>query len=1511
MVFEIRSLFMKAAHGILILLFIIIRFVSLNSAEAQLFRYEEPAEIESNGSGAAHVKPGEALVVTLRNDAPPLTFLSVDGKPAGMFVDIWRLWSEKTSRKIEFRMTLRKDTVESIENGVADIHGGISISGDLGRWMAFSQPLYELSMCVFYLKNSGKIKNITELEGRKTGVTGGTSMELRMRKHYPGIEIVPFTNMEEMILAAYDGKIRAFVSAPVAALVIIRQLGLTAEFESTDEKLFITKIHAGVPGDNKEILSLVDQGFNAITNNELAEIESRWVTDPAKRYYRTPDIVRLTTAEEEWLKQHKTVHVRIPAVFPPLMFIGEDKTFQGMIPDYLDLLSNRTGIEFDLSSAKLSELTEQVKTRKADMFPVFMNLAPDEFIDLTTIHLSVPWIVVDRIDAPFVMKTKDLQDMKVAAVINVPVYDFLEKEYPEIEIYPEDNPKNALESVAAGKADAFVAALPVAGYLIRKYRFANLKIAGPAGCPDFGLRFAVRSDMPELTSILDKAIHSIPAKERDNLSNQWMSVTYEQVEWEIIWKWVLAIAGVLGAILGISLYWNRRLVNEVASRRRAERELQKQKFHLDERIKELGCLYDISNISKDIRLSFDEKLKKIIDRIPSSMQYPESTHCRIRLDDRQLFSVSNPTKNICRQDTHWIISDDIVVDKKKLGELCVCYAKENHMSPLKEEEPFIGVIAVQIGKVVELKQSEKTLRRQQAELQYLYEAMPIGLCLLDKELRYIRINKQLSDINGVPISEHIGRAMKEVLPISITKGTEPVAREVLETGEPVIDIETHGPNPAHPGKTGCWLVSYFPVSNDEGVDGVGIVVQDITERKRNEEELQRQKNMLQALWRVARMVDSEHTSLWNHALEEIISMTRSEYGFYGILNEDGSVIKTYAWSKGAMDGCRLERGSMKSIIEESGIWADAVREKKVLVINDYQADHPGRKGLPEGHVELTRILVIPVFNQDRIVSLAAVANKDGAYTPEDVEQLKAYLTNIQVFIDKRRAEDDRDRIVNLSHDLICIAGMDGYFKYLNPASEDILGYSREELLARPILDFIHPGDHPGKDAQVENPSSGMQTPDFENRYICKDGSIRTISWVATPVASEKLMYCIGRDITARKRMEEALLLAKEQAEAANKSKNEFLANMSHEIRTPMNAILGFTELLSPGLDDDKHASYLEAIQVSGRDLLAQINDLLDLSRIEAGKVKIEYESIDLHDLFHEIRQSFLQQISGEDLEFMMDISKDIPGSLLFDKVRLKQICVNVIGNAVKFTQNGWIRVSAEKFDVSVDGDIIDLKIIVEDTGIGIPEESQKKIFESFTQQDSQDTRKYGGTGLGLTITKRLVEMMNGVISVESALNKGSRFQILFSDVSVRGTAVDPGPEKQMDADAIRFEPATVLIVDDVEFNRMLLVETLKNMDMKAIEAKNGKEAVLLAEKTMPDVIFMDIQMPVMNGYEANRRIKENDKLKSIPVIALTAAGMKKDKEKIMQSEFDGYLLKPVDKSDLTRELQKHIAPKRK
>jgi signal transduction histidine kinase/AmiR/NasT family two-component response regulator len=415
------------------------------------------------------------------------------------------------------------------------------------------------------------------------------------------------------------------------------------------------------------------------------------------------------------------------------------------------------------------------------------------------------------------------------------------------------------------------------------------------------------------------------------------------------------------------------------------------------------------------------------------------------------------------------------------------------------------------------------------------------------------------------------------------------------------------------------------------------------------------------------------------------------------------------------------------------------------------------------------------------------------------------------------------------------------------------------------------------------------------------------------VANKELKLNEGKILGFNAELEQRVRERTTQADAANKAKSEFIANMSHEIRTPMNAVLGYADLLGFLVKDKTQRDYIDSIKSSGRSLLVLINGILDLSKIEAGRLALQYEYVNSHTYFSEFERIFSLRISDKGLKFILEISQGTPAGIFIDDARLSQIILNLIGNAIKFTDKGSIKLKVFTENPQVidsgtekDMEVTDLIIEVTDTGIGIGADFLEEVFKPFIQGQGQNVKKYGGTGLGLTITKRLLDLMKGTIEVDSQLNKGSTFRIRIPGVLYMMDFDKREEKPDINPAEIEFEKAVILVADDLEHNRSYIRDVFKNTSLKIVEAENGQEALSIAKKIIPDIIITDIRMPVLDGFELLNELKSTESLKHIPVIAYSASVLKEQKDRILESDFAGLLIKPVLVTELYHQLMENL-----
>ena len=495
---------------------------------------------------------------------------------------------------------------------------------------------------------------------------------------------------------------------------------------------------------------------------------------------------------------------------------------------------------------------------------------------------------------------------------------------------------------------------------------------------------------------------------------------------------------------------------------------------------------------------------------------------------------------------------------------------------------------------------------------------------------------------------------------------------------------------------------------------------------------------------------------------------------------------------------------------------------------------------------------------------------------------------------------------------------DGRFLRVNETYCGIVGYTREELLARTFHDITYPEDLAAELEQFTRLMRGeLSRYSLEKRYIRKDGSIVWIDMSSSlqrdAAGGHAYAIAILQDISDRKRLESELRNAKEAAEAANRAKDEFLANVSHEIRTPFGAILGMTDLVldTPLTDDQRQC--LTTARSAADSLLGLVEDLLDFEKIEAGKLELAPVEFSLRATLSDTVRTLTVRAQSKGLELVYHVQPDVPDAMVGDAVRLRQVVLNLVNNAIKFTEQGEVVVRVEvASDPALEGEAV-LRFVVTDTGIGIAPDDGDRIFRAFEQVDSSTTRRHGGSGLGLTIAARLVDLMGGEIGVESEPGRGSTFFFTarFGRQSYPSEPVDARPSVAISeaAPATGVPPLHILVAEDSEFNVRHLERLLTRRGHHVRLASNGREALNLVRELAFDLLILDLHMPELDGFQVVLSIRERERAAGghLPVIALTASARKEDHDNCLAAGMDDYLSKPVRAAELFASIDR-LAP---
>lgn len=513
----------------------------------------------------------------------------------------------------------------------------------------------------------------------------------------------------------------------------------------------------------------------------------------------------------------------------------------------------------------------------------------------------------------------------------------------------------------------------------------------------------------------------------------------------------------------------------------------------------------------------------------------------------------------------------------------------------------------------------------------------------------------------------------------------------------------------------------------------------------------------------------------------------------------------------------------------------------------------------------------------------------------------------------RESEARLRSITDSAQDAILMMDAQGAITFWNPAAEQILGYHADEALGKNLHAFLAPSRymqayHDALPGFMRSGGGNAIGKTIELAARRKDGQEIMVSLALSSVLLHGAWHAVGilRDITEIKHYQEELLEARHSAEAANRAKSEFLANMSHEIRTPMNGVVGMAQLLRYTQPTREQEEYLDNLELSCKNLLELINDILDLSKIESGKLELESAVFSLRSCIQEVISNQTSRIEQKGLQLLNAIDDQVPEQVVGDPLRFKQILLNLLGNAIKFTETGSITVSGTLSARQENG--CTFRLVVSDTGIGMTGETLQRIFNSFEQADSSTTRIYGGSGLGLAICRRLTELMGGRIWAESIFGRGSTFFIELpfampqADVDGPDQAVLPVEAVQTGMD----RKLKILVAEDNRLNADTIVAMLKRMGHESLAVSNGHEALEKWHASAFNCILMDIQMPVMDGNLATATIRKQEQKMGghTPIIAMTAHALHGDRERFLAEGFDGYVSKPVAMQALAAELRR-------
>jgi len=751
--------------------------------------------------------------------------------------------------------------------------------------------------------------------------------------------------------------------------------------------------------------------------------------------------------------------------------------------------------------------------------------------------------------------------------------------------------------------------------------------------------------------------------------------------------------------------------------------------------------------------------------------------------------------------------------------------------------------------IEERKRTELEIRKQKQYFESLVVNSPLAIVTLDLEHHITSCNPAFETLFGYLQEEIVGKNIDSI----VARGAR--QEEASHYTKGVLNGSViHSVTQRYRKDGGAVDVEVFGVPVIVAGEQVGVLAlyNDVTEQKLAEQAL--------------RESEERHRLLIESSPDPIVIYDTSG----NVVDINPAFSQTFGWSLSEISGKRLDFVPDESKEETKRLVEQLYHDGKVLVAD-------------------TRRLTKDKHLLDVQISAALIQNSEGKTSGSmvifrDVTEQK--LTRLEIESRRKFLE----ALTQNSPTAIVILDFDQIISDCNPAFEKLFGYTRDEVMGRDI-DSLIADETTLAEAQTftQRAMSGTMVHGIGQRRR-KDRSLVDVEIFAVPVVVADVQvgaFGIYHDITE-------IALARRHAEEADRAKSEFLANMSHEIRTPMNGVMGMIELVLETDLSIEQRDFLSTAHESAEALLSLLNDILDFSKIEAGRFELDSIDFDLRTTVEGVTDTLAPRADDKGLEMACLLQPDVPSRLKGDPGRLRQILVNLAGNAIKFTSKGEVVIRADLDSESETQATI--RFSVRDTGVGIPLDRQAAVFERFIQADGSTTRKYGGTGLGLTISKQLVEMMGGQIWLTSEVGKGSTFW--FTCVFEKQTAPDVPPPR---LSTVELHDAHVLVVDDSATNRLILSKMLTNFGCRAISVADGKNAIALLEMSSADpisLVLLDMQMPEMDGEQTTRAIKSDSRWRDLPIIILTSMGRRGDAARMESLGCVGYLLKPIKQAQL-------------